>query len=99
MLMNGDLNCVYDICNGVDWLSAFGDYVRRCMHCGGRGAILPGDEATFVDILFRLCTEGKAYASRLAVIVQIGLELIDAVPITQGLDCVTFLRNFIHSIP
>lgn len=92
--MDGDRNCVYDIGSGVDLLSPVGGWVERWMHYGGRGAVLRREVSTYVDISFIFYTEVLAYASFLALIVQIDSELAGAAPITHSLQYIAFMHPF-----
>lgn len=62
ILPSGDHNWVCDNHHSVDRLSAVGDWVKRCIHRGGRGALFRCEEAAYVKILFMRSTEKEVYA-------------------------------------
>lgn len=87
-------NWVCDTRNGVYRLSVVGHLVKRWIHWNCCGNLLRRDVATYVDTPFPLYTEEDIYASRLAIILCIGLKFADAAPVTYSLEYVAFRRPF-----
>lgn len=76
--MDGDCNSVYVTRVGVKGLSAVGDCVERWMHWTWRSAVLHRSMATYAGMPFNRGIAKKAYACRLALIVQNDSDLIDS---------------------